>query len=75
MSITFVDEPSKTFSIVSLKLDSNDSQSLEIVLDEGSEVKFSVSGKNSVHLSGYYVPEQGPDSMFFLPVFLLIYYI
>jgi FK506-binding nuclear protein len=65
VSITFVDEPSKTLSIVSLKLDSNDSQSLEVVLDEDSEVKFTVSGKNPVHLSGYYVPNQeGPEGFY-----------
>ena len=60
VSLTFADE-NKTFSIVSLKLDHNESQSIDVIIDEGSQVKFSVSGKNSVHLSGYYVPDENPE--------------
>jgi len=64
VSVSFADEKDKNFSIVSLKLDTHDSQSLDVVLDEGSEVTFTVSGKNSVHLSGYYVAENTDDGLY-----------
>jgi len=59
ISISFEDEPEKSFAICSLNLNSRDSQSLSVVLDEQSSVKFTLTGKNSVHLSGYYQPDNG----------------
>jgi len=63
VTLSFSEEPEKTFSVVSLKLDSHESQTLDLLLDEESVVKFNVSGKNPVHLSGYYVPgsDDGED--------------
>jgi len=58
-------ESEKAFSLVSLSLDKHDSQSIHVIIDEGSSVSFSVSGKNPVHLSGYYAPDQGPEDGFY----------
>lgn len=65
VSVSFdEEEDKKTFSLVSLKLGHNESQLLNTRIDEESKVTFTVSGHNSVHLSGYYVPsaedEMGP---------------
>jgi len=51
----------KAIAIASLRLDTHDSQSLDVVVDEGSTVTFTVTGKNPVHLSGYYVPDNSDD--------------
>jgi len=64
VSITFADEKEKTISIVSLKLDSNDCQAIDVELDEESEITFTVSGKNPVHLSGYYSPGDEPEGFY-----------
>jgi hypothetical protein len=68
--ISFADAADKTFSLVSLNLNSNASQSLDVNLDEGSEVTFSVHGKNPVHLSGYYIPSEGPEGNY-LSIYVL----
>eukprot|EP00026_Physarum_polycephalum_P012433 Phypoly_transcript_12741.p1 GENE.Phypoly_transcript_12741~~Phypoly_transcript_12741.p1 ORF type:complete len:353 (+),score=95.75 Phypoly_transcript_12741:79-1059(+) len=60
VTLTFADEKDKTFSIVSLDL-AHASQTLKVVLDEESDVTFSVHGKNPVHLSGYYTNENPED--------------
>jgi len=59
-------EKEKAFAIASLKLDSQDSQALEVVVDDSATITLSVSGKNPVHLSGYYVPDTdgGEDSFY-----------
>jgi len=51
----------KMFSIASLKLGSTDQTHLDLVFEEGEEVEFTVTGKNSVHLAGYYMVP-GDDS-------------
>jgi len=53
---------SKSFAIASLKLESHDSQALDIIVDEGQTVTFTVTGKNAVHLSGAFVPDSGASS-------------
>jgi len=44
-----------------LRLDNQDSQALEVIVDEGATIILTVSGKNPVHLSGYYVPDESGD--------------
>jgi len=55
-----IDEASekKSFAIASLKLDSHESHSVDLVFDAEEGITFSVSGKNPVHLSGYLIPPQ-----------------
>jgi hypothetical protein len=64
VSLSFADEKDKNFSIVSLNLNTNASQSLEVVLDEDSDVTFLVHGKNPVHLSGFY-HNDNPGGIYF----------
>jgi len=45
----------KTFSIGALKLDHTDSIHLDLVFEEGTDVTFTVTGKNPVHLTGYFI--------------------
>jgi len=69
VSIKFKEEDDKSkeksFAIASLRLDAQDSQALDVVIDEGSTVIFTLSGKNNVHLSGYYVPDSAPEDNFY----------
>jgi len=57
VTLAFEEDKEKAFSIVSLSLTQNASQPLDVVLDEDTDVTFTVHGKNPVHLSGYYVNE------------------
>jgi FK506-binding nuclear protein len=67
VSIQFSDEDEesetkeKAIAIASLRLDNQDSQALEVIVDEGATITLTVSGKNPVHLSGYYVPDENGD--------------
>jgi len=69
VSLTFKEEEEgeaeKAFAIASLSLERNDSQGLNIVIDENSTVSFTVHGKNPVHLSGYYVPDESGEEGFY----------
>ncbi|KAF9292370.1 peptidylprolyl isomerase fpr4 [Mortierella alpina] len=47
----------KTFILCSLTAGKAEQQSLDLVFTEGEEITFSVSGANTVHLSGNYLPE------------------
>ncbi|KAF9195270.1 peptidylprolyl isomerase fpr4 [Haplosporangium sp. Z 767] len=47
----------KTFVLCSLISGKVEQQTLDLVFTEGEEITFSVSGVNSVHLSGNYLPE------------------
>ncbi|GJJ78632.1 FK506-binding nuclear protein [Entomortierella parvispora] len=47
----------KTFILCSLIAGQIEQQNLDLVFTEGEEITFSVSGKNAVHLSGNYLPE------------------
>ena len=51
----------RSFAIAALKLEVTDSQSLDLVFDAGETITFTVSGKNSVHLSGYHIPPSGSE--------------
>ncbi|KAG0267122.1 peptidylprolyl isomerase fpr4 [Actinomortierella ambigua] len=52
----------KTFILCSLTPGKVEQQNLDLVFTEGEEITFSVSGDNSVHLSGNYLPEdEGMD--------------
>jgi hypothetical protein len=51
----------KSFAIAALRLDGSESQNLDLVFDADETISFTVSGKNSVHLSGYLIPPQGSD--------------
>lgn len=51
----------RAFAIASLKLESSDSQSLDLVFDSQESITFTVSGKNPVHLSGYHIPPSGSE--------------
>jgi len=51
----------KTFSVASLRLDNADSVPLDLVFEEGSNVTFTVSGKNPVHLVGYFIAGANDD--------------
>jgi len=67
ISVKIADEEggeAKTFSIASLKLDHADSQGLDLVFDQEEEIVFTVSGKNTVHLSGYLIPPNGDEDDF-----------
>jgi len=52
-------EDSTSFAIASLKLDGADSQHLDLLFDSDRPVTFTATGKNSVHLTGYLVPDNG----------------
>jgi len=52
----------KTFAVASLKLNTSDSQSVDLIFDADRPVSFSVTGKNPVHLVGYYVGGGGEES-------------
>jgi len=62
VSLSTSAEPEKSFAIVSLRLDSHESQTLEVFIDRGTAIKLSLGGnsKNHVHLSGHFVIP-GPD--------------
>ncbi|KAG0260103.1 peptidylprolyl isomerase fpr4 [Mortierella polycephala] len=47
----------KTFVLCSLIPGKVEQQTLDLVFTEGEEITFSVSGVNSIHLSGNYLPE------------------
>jgi len=47
----------KTFAVGSLKLDSHENIPLDLVMEAGRELSFSVSGKNPVQVLGYYISE------------------
>ncbi|KAN0048120.1 hypothetical protein ACTA71_002515 [Dictyostelium dimigraforme] len=49
----------KTYSLCSLKLNSTEHSTLDTNFEEGKEIEFSVSGNNTICLTGYFV-----DSMF-----------
>ncbi|KAG0268964.1 hypothetical protein BGZ95_002249, partial [Linnemannia exigua] len=52
----------KTFILCSLTPGNVEQQTLDLVFTEGEEITFSVSGDNSVHLSGNYLPDdEGMD--------------
>ncbi|KAF9146403.1 peptidylprolyl isomerase fpr4 [Mortierella sp. GBA39] len=52
----------KTFILCSLTAGKAEQQTLDLVFTEGEEITFSVSGENSVHLSGNYLPDdEGMD--------------
>ncbi|KAF9110707.1 peptidylprolyl isomerase fpr4 [Mortierella sp. AM989] len=52
----------KTFILCSLIAGKVEQQTLDLVFTEGESITFSVSGENSVHLSGNYLPEdEGMD--------------
>jgi len=62
VSLSTSAEPDKSFAIVSLRLDSHESQTLEVFIDRGTSIKLSLGGpsKNHVHLSGHFiVPDSG----------------
>ncbi|KAF9320085.1 peptidylprolyl isomerase fpr4 [Podila horticola] len=48
----------KTFVLCSLAAGKTEQQTLDLVFTEGEEITFSVSGENTVHLSGNYLPEE-----------------
>ncbi|KAF9412084.1 peptidylprolyl isomerase fpr4, partial [Podila epigama] len=48
----------KTFILCSLQAGKTEQQTLDIVFTEGEEITFSVSGENTIHLSGNYLPEE-----------------
>ncbi|KAK3824905.1 MAG: hypothetical protein J3Q66DRAFT_376890 [Benniella sp.] len=52
----------KTFVLCSLTPGKIEQQSLDLVFTEGESITFSVSGNNSIHLSGNYLPEDDYDS-------------
>jgi len=57
----------KSFAVASLKLDSAESQQIDLVFDSDEKISFTVSGKNPVHLSGYLIPPSQEGSEFDYP--------
>jgi len=57
-------EKAQSFAIASLRLESHESQTLDLLFDATTPVTFSVTGKNPVHLTGYLVPPADDEDMF-----------
>lgn len=57
----FVAEEPKTSPVCVLTANVNENQTLDLVLDEGEPVSFTVLGSASIHLTGYYVIEDNAD--------------
>jgi len=49
------------FTIASLRLDHTDSQPIDLIFDADVPVTFTVTGKNPVHLVGFFVPPQNEE--------------
>ncbi|KAG2172883.1 hypothetical protein INT43_000233 [Umbelopsis isabellina] len=60
-SVVKVVVDSKEFVLCSLCPDKREQQSLDHTFVEGEEVTFMATGKNTVHLTGNYVPDQEED--------------
>merc|ERR1712063_141367 len=57
----WVEEEPRTTPICALTAGSTENAILDLVLDESEPVSFSVSGDVTLHLSGYFVAEDGDD--------------
>jgi len=57
----FIEEEPRTAVVCSLSLGGTENVQLDLVLDEGEPLAFTVSGSATLHLTGYYVIEENDD--------------